>query len=57
MKMQNALKTLGVVLCLIGAGLMFDGSLLGERTTGIATITGFVGISLISTSARKLRGR
>ena len=54
MRIQYALKTLGVVMCLTGAALMFDGSLLGDRTTGLATLLGIVGISL---SARKLRGR
>jgi len=57
MKIQNVIKMIGVALCLIGAMLMFDGSLLGEHTTGIATLTGIVGISVISTSVRKLRGR
>jgi hypothetical protein len=56
-KVQYALKTLGVVVCLIGAGLMFDGTIFGERTTGLATIAGIVGISLISTSARNFRSR
>jgi hypothetical protein len=57
MKIQNVIKMTGVALCLIGAILMFDGNILGERTTGIATLTGIVGISVISTSVRKLRGR
>ena len=57
MKVQNALKISGVVVSLIAAVIMFDGQLLGERTTGLATVMGLVGISLISTSARKLRGR
>ena len=57
MKTQYAIKAIGIVVCLIEAFLMFDGSLLGEQTTGIATIAGIVGISIISTSARKLRGR
>jgi hypothetical protein len=57
MRKQHALKALGVVVCLIGAFLMFDGGLLGEGTTGLTTIAGIVGISLISSSARKLGGR
>ncbi|MHA2313757.1 MAG: hypothetical protein ACXACF_00490 [Candidatus Hermodarchaeia archaeon] len=56
MRTQYALKTLGVVICLIGAVLMFDGTLLGDRTTGFATLAGIVGISLISSSTRKLTG-
>jgi hypothetical protein len=57
MKIEHALKTLGVLVCLIGAALMFDGNIFGDRTTGIATIAGIVGISIISTSTRKLRRR
>ena len=44
---QNASFALGVLLCLVGALLMFEGSVLGERTTGIATVIGIVGIGLI----------
>lgn len=47
-KWQHALFASGMALCLLGAFLMFDGNLLGERTTGIATVIGIVGISLIS---------
>lgn len=36
--------TLGVLLCLMGAFLMFHGSILGERTTGIATLVEITGI-------------
>jgi hypothetical protein len=56
LRTQYALKVLGVVVCLIGAVLMFDGSLLGERTIGLATLAVIAGISLIASSARKLRG-
>jgi hypothetical protein len=45
---------LGISLCLIGAFLMFEGSILGERTTGIATLLGIVGIGLIATSGVRL---
>jgi Na+/proline symporter len=40
----------GIVLALIAAIFMFDGDILGENTTGISTIIGVVGISLIATS-------
>jgi hypothetical protein len=40
----------GIALCLTGAALMVHGSVFGDRTTGVATITGIVGIGLISTS-------
>jgi len=41
---------IGLILALIGAFIMFDGDIVGENTTGIATIIGIVGISLIGTS-------
>jgi len=40
----------GLVLALTGAFFMFDGDILGENTSGIATIIGIVGIGLIATS-------
>jgi hypothetical protein len=48
--LQCALFALGIALCLTGAVLMVHGSVFGDRTTGIAAITGIVGIGLISTS-------
>jgi len=48
--LRYALFIVGVALCLTGAVLMVHGSLFGDRTIGIATITGMVGIGLISTS-------
>ena len=41
---------LGLILSLAGAFLMFNGDILGENTTGIATVIGIVGIGLIATS-------
>ena len=41
---------IGLIFALIGAYLMFDGIILGERTTGVATIMGIIGIALIATS-------
>lgn len=40
----------GLVLALTAAYFMFDGDILGENTTGIATVIGIVGIGLIATS-------
>jgi len=51
---QYAILALGVSVCLIGALLMVVGEgILGENHTGIATVIGIVGISLI---ARSLKG-
>ena len=47
---------IGLVLALTDAFFMFDGDILGENTTGIATVIGIVGISLIATSNVKLLG-
>jgi len=41
---------IGIVLALVAAIFMFDGDILGENTTGISTVIGIVGISLIATS-------
>ena len=47
---------LGVTVCLTGAFLMWDGSILGENHAGIATIVGITGIGLIGTSGAVLAG-
>jgi len=41
---------IGIVLALIAAIFMFDGDILGEKTVGISTVMGIVGICLIATS-------
>ena len=41
---------IGVSVCLLGGFLMFHGSILGERTTGIARIVGIIGIGIITSS-------
>jgi len=53
--MIKTLFYLGIAVCLIGAGLMFEGSILGENNSGIATVIGIIGIGLIAASSRKLR--
>jgi len=40
----------GIIIALTAAIFMFDGHILGENTTGISTVMGIVGISLIATS-------
>jgi multisubunit Na+/H+ antiporter MnhB subunit len=45
-----SLFVIGLVLALTAAFLMFDGDMLGENTTGIATAIGIVGIGLIAIS-------
>jgi drug/metabolite transporter (DMT)-like permease len=41
---------IGIVLALVAAIFMFDGDILGENTTDIATVLGIIGICLIATS-------
>jgi len=43
---------IGILVSLTGAFLMWNGSILGENTTGIATVIGIVGIGLIATSRK-----
>jgi len=42
----------GICVSLIGAGIMFQGNIFGERNSGIATVIGIIGIGLIATSYR-----
>jgi len=49
---NKPLFILGILIALAGAFLMWNGSILGENTTGIATVMGIVGIGLIATSGR-----
>lgn len=53
-KTKPTLFILGILAALTGAFLMWDGSILGENTTGIATIVGIVAIGLIATSKYRL---
>jgi len=50
---QKASFILGIILCLIGAFLMFEGNILGENV-GWAIVIGIVGIGLIATSGVRL---
>ena len=47
---------IGLILALTAAFFMFDGDILGENTTGIATVVGIVGLCLIATSNVTLLG-
>ena len=40
----------GLTIAITAAIFMFDGDILGENTSGISTVMGIVGISLIATS-------
>ncbi len=47
---------IGLILALAAAFFMFDGDIIGENTTGIATVVGIVGVCLIATSGVTLLG-
>ena len=49
--MNKVLFVLGILLALIGAVIMYEGSLFGESTSGVATVIGIIGIGLIATSS------
>ena len=49
--MKKALFALGIIMVLIGAFLMIEGSILGERTIPAAVILVIVGICIITTSS------
>jgi len=53
-KYRKTLFVLGILICLAGALLMFDGAILGETTTNIATVLGITGIGLIATQGRAM---
>jgi hypothetical protein len=39
----------------MGAFLMFHGTILGERTTGIATLIGITGIGIIAQANKRIK--
>ena len=48
---------IGLLIALTAAYLMYDGQILGENTTGIATVVLIIGIGLIATSGYNLLGK
>ena len=59
MRWQYGLLALGVLVCLIRPLdlLMFEGSILGEKTTGIGMMIWIVGIGIIGTFTATLKMR
>lgn len=57
MKKGNALLVLGLVVIVTAVFLMVEGSILGERTTGIAAFLGIVGILMIGFASRLRKGK
>ena len=54
MRWEDVSFVLGILLCLIGAFIMFEGNIWGANNTVGAIVIGIVGISLIVTSDAKL---
>ena len=42
---------LGIIVALIAAVIMVDGSIFGENTSGIAAVIGIIGIGIIGSSS------
>jgi hypothetical protein len=53
-KHRKKLFILGILVCLAGAALMFEGAILGKTTTGIAIVLGITGMGLIATQKRTI---
>jgi hypothetical protein len=53
-KHRKTLFVLGILTCLAGAALIFDGAILGEKTTRVATVLGIMGMGLIATQKRTI---
>ncbi len=53
-KFNKILFVLGILICLVGAGLMLDGTILGETTANTATIIEIIGIGLIANQKRTI---
>jgi len=53
-KYRKILFVLGILICLVGAGLMFEGAILGETTANVATVLGIIGICLVATQRRMM---
>ena len=53
--MNKMLFGLGIALSLAGAAIMFEGSVFGDRTMGVAIVLGITGICLISSSRKESR--
>ena len=53
-KYRKIIFVLGILICLAGTAVMFDGAILGEITTNVATVLGITGMGLIATQRRAM---
>jgi hypothetical protein len=51
---KKILFVLGILICLAGAGLMFDGAILGKTTGNVTTVLGITGMRLIATKRKAI---
>ena len=57
MKKEDILLVLGLLAIAIAVIAMVEGSILGERTTGIATLLSITGICMVVFARRLQRGK
>ncbi|MBU7017167.1 MAG: hypothetical protein HXS44_06625 [Theionarchaea archaeon] len=57
MKKGNVLFVLGIIVIVLAAILMVEGSILGDRNTEIAAISGIIGIIMIGFASRMRKGK
>jgi len=53
-KYRKTVFVLGILICLAGIAVMFDGAIRGEITTNVATVLGITGMDLIATQKRTM---
>ncbi len=56
-RLQYAWFAVGMLLALTAGAFLIEGGIFGERTTGIATVMGIVGLGLIATSGVTITGK
>jgi hypothetical protein len=57
MKKEDALFVLGLVVIVLATIIMVEGSILGDRTTVIAALSGIVGILMVGFASRLRKGK
>ena len=55
MRWEYVLLVLGILLCLIGAIVMFEGNIFGDYNSGSSIVIGIVGVGLVTISDVWLR--
>ena len=53
-KYRKTIFVSGIMICLAGTAVMFDGAILSEITTNVATVLGITGMGQIATQKRTI---